>query len=425
MTVTWLFILLITLLLSAFFSGMEIAFVSVNKLEMDMALKDETWVNTPFFEKLNEKPRLFLSATLLGNNISLVLFGIAFAKLFDPLLIPLLPIQGNEMWLLVSNTLISTVVILFAGEYIPKSIFRLNPMRLLRYFATPFKFVYILLFPIISLTVYISEIFFKLITGTKPEPEMSLLSHFDLRSYIDERLKLATIENEEGDTVNIDADMLGKVVDFESAKARECLVPRNEIEGISFDASFQEIKQKIIDSGHSRLIAYEENIDNPRGYFFHQDILRNEKTLHPIDFYPGSKSAWEILSHFIQNKKSLAIIVDEYGGTAGMVTLEDLIEEIFGEINDEYDKLDEDQLIEVIEEGKKYRFSARIEIDYIRDEYDLRLPQGDEYETIGGLIAHTLEYIPEQGESVSIGQYTLVVEKALPSRIEQVLLTVN
>ncbi len=424
MTVIWLTILLITLAFSAFFSGIEIAFVSANKLETDLAVKDRSWKNGKFFAYLFEHPRYFLSVTLLGNNISLVLFGIAFAKLFDPIWQPYLPEQGFEMWLLLSNTIVSTIVILFAGEYIPKSLFRLNPMKPLRFFSRPFRWIYKLLYLPTKLTVWISEIFFKAVTGEKPQADMSLLSRFDLKSYIQDRLSVSRIEDEKGETVNIDADMLGKVVEFESAKARECLIPRNEIFDVNMDAELEEVRQKMVNSGHSRLIVYEENIDNPKGYYFHQDVLRGELIMYPIEEYPESKSAWEILTHFIKDKKSLAIIRDEYGGTAGMVTLEDLIEEIFGEIKDEFDTKDEDEYEEVLEEGKRYIFSARLEIDYLRDTYELKLPQSEEYETLGGLMAHTLEYIPKVGETASIGQYRLKVSKAIPSRIEMIYLEV-
>ncbi len=426
MTITWLIILLITLLFSAFFSGMEIAFVSANKLELDMAIKDEEWENAQFFKRMNDNDSLFFSATLLGNNISLVLFGIVFSKLFDPLWSPFLPTHATEIWLLLVNTLVSTLVILFAGEYIPKSLFRINPARILRIYGTFFKYIYFLLTPLIKITVFISEAFFKFVTGKNPEPNNSLLSHFDLKTYIDERLMQATVIDTDGKKeVNLDAKMLGKVVEFESAKARECLVPRNLIDGIEKSASLEEVKAKMVETGHSRLIVYKGNIDTPVGYYFHQDIIKGKDTIRTIAFFPETKSAWEILTYFTNNKKSIAIIVDEYGGTAGMVTLEDLIEEIFGEINDEYDKEKDDELIEVIEENKEYRFSALVEIDFLREDFDLRLPQSEEYETLGGLIAHTLEYIPKKYEKIDIGQYTLTVEKASPSRIEVVRLVVN
>ncbi len=412
MTLSIIFIL-ITLICSAFFSGMEIAFVSANKLEVELAgRKGRSGRLLQYFT--NRTPH-FIGTTLLSNNIALVFFGILFTQLFEPFLIQFLPTPfHSEISLLLITTLVSTIIILFAGEFIPKNFFRINPVGKLSIFVFPFAIAYFLLRPFVYIILGVS----RLILG-KGEEETQLknaqFSRIDLQDYFH---RMSENVNEEDEVATT---MFEKALDLSQVKARECMVPRNEIEALEEGTTWEDIKQAFINTKHSKLIVYRDSIDNPIGYIHHLDILKKRRRTYDLEIFPETMAARDMLQHFIKNNKSFGLVVDEFGGTAGLVTLEDVIEEIFGEIEDEHDE--EDFIKQKISETE-YLFSGRVEIDLINEDFDLELPEG-EYETVAGLILERTESIPIAGDVIEIENFQFLVEEATLAKIETVRLYIN
>jgi len=405
--------ILVTLICSAFFSGMEIAFFSANKLEIELAgRKGRTGRLLQYFT--NRTPH-FIGTTLLSNNIALVFFGILFTKLFEPFLIKILPVAfHSEISLLLITTLVSTVIVLFAGEFIPKNLFRINPVGKLSIFIFPFAVVYFLLRPFVYIILGISQ----LILGKREEEnqlEHAQFSRIDLQDYFQ---RMSENVNEEDEVATT---MFEKALDLSQVKARECIVPRNEIEAVEEGTPWEEIRQTFIASKHSKLIVYRDSIDNPIGYLHHLDILKKKRRTYDLEIFPETMPARDVLQHFIKNNKSFGLVVDEFGGTAGLVTLEDVIEEIFGEIEDEHDE--EDFIKQKITETE-YVFSGRVEIDLINEDFDLELPEG-EYETVAGLILEQMESIPIEGDIVNVENFQFLIEEATLAKIETVRLYIN
>ncbi len=399
---------------SAFFSGMEIAFISINKLDVKIAGNKGGRASRllQFFKKRSSH---FIGTTLLANNIALVFFGLLIDYLLDPWFRQILPTSlSGDIPLLLLITLVSTVIILFAGEFIPKNLFRDKPMEKLLRAIPIFYGAYWLL----SLPVYLIVALSRFFLGEEQDMELQEtgFSRIDLEHYVRRMQDNVSEESE------ITTDIFSKTLNLSQIKARECIVPRNEIEGVEENADLEEIKQKFIETRFSKIIVYKENIDQPVGYLHHLDILKGipEPVIHKLKIYPETKAARDILQDFIKTRKSIALIVDEYGGTAGIVTIEDIIEEIFGEIEDEHD--DEKLLKEKIS-STQFRFSGRVEIDLINEEFGLNIPEGD-YETIAGYIIENHESIPEKRAEIIIDGFRFEIVEATPTKIEEIYMVI-
>jgi CBS domain containing-hemolysin-like protein len=412
---------IITLIFSGFFSGMEIAFISSNKLQIELQNKQGDFTGK-LLSVFVQRPGQFIGTTLMGNTISLVLYGIFMAYLMeDPLRMILPNALNNEGFILFSQTIVSTMIVLITAEFLPKSIFMLNPNSMLSIFALPFWLVYVLIYPIVWTTVWLSRFFITKILRLEYSEDKPVFTVTDLNSFIQNHLTKA---KEEGH-VDIDSKIFDNAVEFKTVRVRECMVPRIDIVSVEVDDTMEDLKTVFEESGHSKVIVYRETIDDVIGYCHQLELFKKPKTIEEIltsiIIVPESALANELLIQFIKERKSLALVVDEFGGTSGIVSMEDIIEEIFGEIEDEYDS---DDLMEQKISDQEFVLSARHEIDYLNDKYDWELPIGD-FETLSGLILSLTENLPKKGESITIGPYTFTIMTKQEHRIETVRLKIN
>jgi len=356
-----------------------------------------------------------LGTTLMGNNIALVIYGILFAKLVDVPLANFIGLDPSSSAILFIDTIISTIVVLFLGEYIPKNLLGINPTGALKVFAMPFQIIYWILSLPVLLVVWLTRFFLNTFFDSSELEEETVFTKVDLNEFVKQSARNVTEEDE------IDTEMFERALELPQIKVRECMVPRNEIVGIEQGYTLEELRKRYVESGLSRILVYDETLDKIIGYTHHQDILRKRKTMYDLVFIPETMPAPDAMDKLINEKKGLAIVIDEHGGTAGMVTVEDILEEVFGEIQDEFD--DENDLLEELVEENTYRLSARIEVDYLNEKYEFYLPSG-EYETIGGMATHELERIPAKNEEIRIGRYLLKILSAEKSKIETLELTI-
>lgn len=413
----FLILLFIAILLSAFFSGMEIAFISSNKFKIEIDNK-QGYLPAKILSGFNKAPSKFLSAMLVGNNIVLVLYGTIMTILLEP---HVKKFFSNEITLLLVQTLISTGIILVAGEFLPKSFFRNHANSMLNIFAVPVYLFYRLLYPFVFVTTAISEWLIKNIFRVPLKNEPQTFTRLDLHNYLDEA-NIAAKEQEDMDT---EIKIFRNALAFPDVKVRECMIPRTEIVAVDVEETTEELRKKFIETGLSKILVYSENIDNIIGYVHSFELFRKPERIRsvifPVSNVPESMPAKELLRVFMQQHRSIAVVVDEFGGTAGMVTIEDLVEEIFGEIDDEHDV---DELIEAKISDTEFIFSARLEIDYLNNEYGLNLPVSEEYETLGGFILNRHESIPAKGEEIKIDRFLFTVTVAGETTIEQVNLKI-
>ncbi|MCP4457156.1 MAG: HlyC/CorC family transporter [Cytophagales bacterium] len=410
-------IIVICLILSGFFSGMEIAFISANRLHIEVLGKQGNVIGR-ILTKFVRKPSFFLGTTLVGNNVALVLYGIYMARLMEPTLIGILPDDTNTL-LLISQTLISTIIVLVTAEFLPKSIFLLNPDRMLSALAIPMIAIYYLMYPVTFLVVGISKFFIESVFGYEYSEDKPVFGLTDLSNYIKQ-----TISTEEEQTSEVDARILSNAIEFRSVKVRECMIPRTEITAVEVNDSIDELREAFIQTNHSKIIVYKESIDEIVGYCHSLEMFKKPKDikdiLTPIILVQETTPANELLIQFITERKSLAWVVDEYGGTSGIVSMEDVMEEIFGEIKDEHD--DED-LVENQLDQNTFVFSARHEIDYLNEKYPFELPEG-EYDTLGGLILVRNEDIPRTNQTILIPGFSFEIMSMDDNRINTVKLVV-
>ncbi|MFC3416413.1 hemolysin family protein [Algoriphagus hitonicola] len=421
METTYLIYVIITLLFSAFFSGVEIAFISSNKLQIELQSK-QGLLTGKILSGFVQRPGQFIGTTLLGNTISLVLYGIFMAFLLETPLQNWLPDGlSNAAVILILQTFISTIIVLITAEFVPKSLFMLNPNSMLSFFAFPFLTIYYLMYPIVWAVVGLSRFFIKVVLRLEYNEDKPVFTVTDLNSFIQNHMNQARSEGK----AEIDTKIFDNAVEFKTVRVRECMIPRTDIVAVEMDDSIEELKEVFAESGHSKIIVYRETIDDVIGYCHQLELFKKPKTIEeiltPIIIAPESALANELLIEFIQERKSLALVVDEFGGTSGIVSMEDIIEEIFGEIEDEYDN---DDLIEQKIGDEEYLLSARHEIDYLNDKYDWNLPIGD-FETLSGLILNYTENLPKKGESVTIGPYTFTVVAKQDHRIDSVRLKIH
>ncbi len=368
-----------------------------------------------------ESPSGFLATILVGNNIALIFFGILMSRQLEPFLLATLPAPlQSELYQLIFQTIITTLVVLITGEFLPKIIFRLNPDNLFRIFVLPTTAIYYLLFPFVYLVQLISEIILKYVVKADMNSARPVFSRVDLEDYVDQFVRNETnLQNEP-----INTDIFEKVLYLPEIKARECMVPRNEIVAIDINDTVAEAEAKFMETKLSRLLVYDENIDNIIGYVHHLSLLKRPKSLRsilfPVEVIPESMPAKELLNLFTKKNKVIAWVVDEFGGTAGIITMEDLLEEIFGEINDEHD---EEDLTEKQIDENDFVFAGRLEIDYLNEKYNLEIPEGD-YETLSGYILANHNDIPEMNEEIYIDDFKFEIVAVSDTRIETVKLKV-
>lgn len=411
----YLILIPITLLLSAFFSGMEIAFISANKLKIEVDSKAGNFLAKMigFFVK---RPSKYIGTMLVGNNIALVVYGILMGSLLDPKIA--VYISNNALTLFIS-TVISTLIILVTAEFLPKVIFRINPNAALSFFAVPVWIFFIVLYIPVFLIIGISELILKYIFKVDLSNQELNFAKIDLDHFIEE-----SYSNVEGDQMENEVHIFRNALDFFSeVKARDCMIPRTEIAAIEVNASIDELTKILIESGRSKILVYKENIDEIIGYIHSFELFKEPKNinsiLRPVLIVHESQEADEIMKQLISERKSIAVVVDEFGGTSGILTLEDIIEEIFGDIEDEFDSED---LIEIKLSDTEYELSARLEIDYLNDKYNLNLPESEDYETLGGLITSLHESIPNKNEIIRLEGLVFKIKEVSNSRIETIKL---
>lgn len=413
-------IILLSLLLSAFFSGCEMAFISANKLLLELNRKRNPIISKVISLFLRN-PSKYLSTMLIGNNIALVVYGLQMGDLLEPLIHL---ITNSQTTILFTQTIISTLIILITAEFLPKTIFRIDPVFVLNILAVPIAFCYIVLYPISKLTIWISNILLKAIFNVKPTQYAvnPVLGRMDLNYLLTEHQEKSTTPHD----VPQEVKLLKNALDFSSIKIKECSVPRTEIETIEVNESLDILRNKFIQTGLSKIIVYKDSIDNIIGYIHVSDMFKHPKTLkniiYPISVVPQTMTANKVLEIFTQEHKSIALVVDEFGGTSGIVTMEDILEEIFGEIDDEHDVTD--IIMSQISENE-YLLSGRAEVDAINEKFGINIPYTDDYETIAGLILFYNESIPKENEVIEVGMFSINIESASDNRIELIKLKVN
>ena len=407
-------IILTTLVLSAFFSGFEIAYVSSNKVHVEI-LKKQEGVIANVLTKLTRKPSKLLATMLVGNNVALVVYGFEMGKVMTVLLPPFFQ---NVLW----HTIISTLIILITAEFMPKVFFQIYANQLLKVFAIPAYFFYLLFYPFSSFVMWISDFVLRVFFKTKGDYVPLSFSKVELVDYISEQMENAPKKEE----VDSEVQMFQNALEFSGVKAREIMIPRTEIVAVELNESIENLIATFVSSGFSKILIYNENIDDILGYVHSFDMFKKPKNIKevliPIVNIPETIQINEVLNILTRKRKSMAVVLDEYGGTSGIVTLEDIVEELFGEIEDEHDK---DKFIEEQISDTEYLFSARLEVEYLNETYHLDIPESEEYETLGGFIVLHNEGIPTQGEVIEIPPFTFTIEACSQTKIETVRLTVN
>jgi putative hemolysin len=409
----------VTMALSAFFSGMEIAFVSSNRMLAEMD-REGNGIAKKIISKFYNHPNGFVSTMLVGNNIVLVVYGILVARLFDSTIFSSLD-DGMKV---TADTLLSTLVILFTGEFLPKILFKNNANRLLSVFSVPAYLFYILLWPISRFSTLMSKCLLRIV-GIRMEAEADDegFSKVDL-----DYLVQSSIENAHSDEeINEEVKIFQNALDFSDCKVRDCMVPRTEVNAVDVnDCTVDELMQKFVESGNSKIIVYEGDIDHIIGYIHSSEMFRNRdnwrQCVCKMPFVPETMAAQKLMHIFLQQKKSLGVVIDEFGGTSGIVSLEDIVEEIFGDIEDEHDST---KYIATQVGDNEYMLSARLEIDKVNDLFDLDLPESDDYMTVGGYILHEYQSFPKLNEVITIGRYEFRIIKSTMTKIELVKLKVN
>lgn len=406
----------LTLIFSAFFSGMEIAFISSNKLQIELESKKGN-ISSRLLSKLLKNPANFIATMLVGNNIALVIYGIYMAELIEPTLAKYFE---NELWILTFQTIISTLLILLTAEFLPKTLFRITANQMLSLFAFPARFFYALFYPIMWLLMKISNgLLIKVFKQNIDEEEL-VFGKIDLDHFIRENKE--TID--EQDEVETEIQIFQNALDFSNIKARECMVPRTEVVAIDIEDSIENLRAQFISSGLAKILVYKETTDNMIGYVHSFELFKRPEDIRsiliPVPLLPESMPANEVLDLLIKEHKSIAVVLDEFGGTSGIITVEDVMEEIFGEIEDEHDTV---ELIEKEINETEFEFSARHEIDYLNEKYKLKLPESDAYETLGGMVVSFNGDIPKEGEHIIIETFSFTVLEASSTRIERLKLS--
>jgi len=414
-------IIFLAIVLSAFFSGMEIAFVTSNKLRIELDRKQGVF-GSGILKLFTNNPGQYIATMLVGNNIALVIYGLVFSSLLGP---PLSVFLDSDLLILVINTLISTALILFVAEFLPKTIFIISPNFFLKFLSIPTLFFFFLFYPISKFTLAASNlfirVFFRIKTGEKNQ-ENVIFSKVDLDHFVN--LSKQSKEESEPDHHNI--RIFQNALDFSNVKLRECMIPRTEIEAVECMSSVEQLKEKFIETRLSRILVFQTSIDNIIGYFELKDIFKNpvdiRSSLRKLIIVPETMPANKLLKLFVDQKKNIALVVDEFGGTSGMVTMEDVLEEIVGDIEDEHDI---NELTEKIVSYNEYILSGRLEIDYLNEKYHLNLPEKDDFETLAGMILFYYGSIPGNNDVIRINNIVIKVLRVTTTRLELVNLRIE
>ena len=406
-------IIVISILFSAFFSGMEIAFVSANKLHIELEKKREGLIPN-ILSKLTLNPSKFITTMLIGNNIALVIYSYFMGKF----LVDLLPLTSfSEFSILLIQTVISTLIILVTAEFLPKAIFRIYANEVIKIFALPAYFFYLIFYLISSLISFISDFFLRVFFKTREDENQTEFSKEELGNYITEQLETGNDDDE----IDSEIQIFQNALEFHKVKSREIMVPRTEIMAVEIHETVTNLKKLFIETGLSKILVYKTSLDDIIGYVNAFELFKKPKSIKsillPVEIVPESMIINDVLNSLMKKRKSIAVVVDEYGGTSGIITVEDIVEELFGEIEDEHDSL---ELLEERISVNEFHLSARLEVDYLNEEYDLEIPKEEAYETLGGFIINSTEKIPEQDEELTIDNFFVKILKVSSSKIDTI-----
>ena len=408
-------IIIISLIFSAFFSGMEIAFFSSNKLKIALDKESGTKSEKIIFNFLNNQSH-FITTMLIGNNIALVVYGLFMAKVLN---VSLSNFIKNQFLIGILEILLASILVLIIAEFIPKAIFSTLSNKMLKVFAIPASLMYKILTPIVYVMSFISSLIIKTF-GVKILEKKIDFNRIDLDNYLEQHYT----ENQEN--INPEVEILKNALDFSKIRVRDCMIPRTEVISMDLNDSIENLQKSFIKSGHSKIIIYKESIDFVLGYVHSFELFKNPKKIRdmllPISFVPESMLVKKVLDQLLKDRRSIAIVLDEYGGTSGIICLEDIVEELFGEIHDEHDVTEE---VEVKVSTDKIKFSGKVKVSYLNEKYNLSLPDSAEYETLGGLILSSLSNLPEKNEKINIKNHIFLVSKVSDNLIEEVILVLN
>lgn len=408
-------VIVVMLLLSAFFTGMEIAYVSSNKIHIEIEKKQQSFLAN-ILKKITRRPSKFIASMLVGNTIALVIYGFFMGDL----LMQLLPFDGFSGLLV--QIVISALAILLTAQFLPKVLFQIFANHLFKIFAVPAYLFYVLFSAISDFLIWLSDLILKYVFKSEGDSLQLGLSKLELGNYISEQMDIS----EKKEEIDSEVQIFQNALDFSEIKTREAMLPRTDIVAVDINTTPLELAKLFTESGLSKILVYKENIDDILGYVHSFELFKKPSTiksvLMPVIFVPETMLAKDVLNVLSKKRKSVAVVIDEYGGTSGIITVEDIIEELFGEIEDEHDS------VELIEEElgeNHFKFSARLEVDYLNEEYDFDLEESEHYETLGGLIVNYTEEIPEMGETVHIDKFTFTILEVSSTKIELVELKVN
>jgi len=419
-------IIIVTLLLSAFFSGMEIAYVSSNKIHIELEKKQNDFLGK-ILTRLTAKPSKYIATMLIGNNIALVIYGLKMGDVLVQWFQSLLPSESATLTYLfydlqlLTQTVISTFIILITAEFLPKVFFQIYANTLMKVLALPTYVFYVIFSWISEFVLWISDAVLKYIFKAKGEDVVLAMTKVELGNYISEQME--SVENHE--EVDSEIQIFQNALEFSEVKAREVMVPRTEISAVDISESIENLTQLFIETGRTKIIVYKDNIDDILGYVHAFELFKKPKDIKsiiiPVSFVPETILIKDVLNILTKKRQSIAVVIDEYGGTSGLMSVEDIVEELFGEIEDEHDTLEMTE--EQIDENT-YRFSARLEVDYINEAYKLNLPESETYETLGGLIVNETEGIPKKNEDIVIDNFKFTIEEVSSTKIDIVRLKI-
>lgn len=413
-------VIILCLLLCAFFSGMEIAFVSSNKIFLEIEKKQDNFLSR-ILTKLTEKPSKFIATMLVGNNVSMVIYGFFMGDLLMKW-IKTFSFHLSDFTSLLAQTIISTLIVLITAEFLPKVFFQVYANNLMKFFAVP-SYVFFVAFNYIStFIIWISDFILKKFFKTEGDYAPSFFSKGELGSFINEQM--SSVDDKE--EVDSEIQIFQNALEFSGVKARDIMTPRTELVAVDIYDSVTELKELFISTGYSKILVYQNSLDDIIGYVHSFELFKKPRSIKsvmiPVEFVPETIFIKDVLNLLTKKRKSVAVVLDEYGGTAGIITIEDIIEELFGEIEDEHDS--DEELIEKQLDDKNYIFSARLDVEYLNQEYKLNIPENDSYGTLGGFIVNTSKEIPQKGDQINVENFQFLIEEATNTKIELVKLTI-
>jgi putative hemolysin len=414
-------IIILCLILSAFFSGMEIAFISSNKIYLEIEKKQDSFIAT-ILSKLTEKPSKFIATMLIGNTIALVVYGFFMGDLIM-LWIENLGVQLTNFLNLLVQTILSTVIVLVTAEFLPKVFFQIYANSLIKVFAVPAYIFYVLFYFISSFFIWVSDFVLIRLFKTEGDQVSLYFSKAELGHYITEQM--STVEN--NDEMDSEIQIFQNALDFSGVKARDIMTPRTELVAIDVFDSITELRELFVETGYSKILVFQNSLDDIVGYIHSFDLFKKPKNIKsiliPVEFVPETIYIKDAMKLLTKKRKSVAIVLDEYGGTSGIITIEDIIEELFGEIEDEHDS--DEELTEKKLEENVFVFSTRLDVEYLNQTYKLEIPESDSYGTLGGFIVDYTKEIPQKGDAIIIGNYHFIIEEATNKKIEMVKMTIK